>query len=441
MNPPTSDSPKVTFVTAGGAGMFCGSCMRDNTLVRNLARLGWDVELVPAYTPIRTDEADVSVDQVFFGGINMFLQQKVPLARHAPGFLLRWLDHPWIIRQATRGTVKVNAAELGAMTLATLEGEHGVLRREHEKFVQWLRDSSRPGLVNLTNLLIGGCVPLIRRTLPGVPVLVTLQGDDLFLGQLTEPWRQRVVERMRTLAREVDGFVTFSPGYAELMGDLLGIPAEKFHIVPLGIEPERWLTIEPETNRPRAIGYFARMAPEKGFHHAVDAFIEFGRFDDTRNVRFLAGGWLSAQDENFFQEQRRKIVEAGLGDRFAYVGSPDWEGKAQFFRQIDVFSVPADFFEPKGLYALEALAAGIPVIQPAHGSFPPLLSDCPAATLVEPRDPGALAAAWRSLLNQGASPSSRAEARRHVQERATANLMAEKTAQIYERFLSATHPS
>ena len=77
MNP--GNSGKIVYLTAGAAGMFCGSCMHDNTLVRGLARQGWDLQLVPTYTPIRTDEDDVSVDQVFFGGVNIYLQQKIHL--------------------------------------------------------------------------------------------------------------------------------------------------------------------------------------------------------------------------------------------------------------------------------------------------------------------------------------------------------------------------
>ncbi|MCZ6539665.1 MAG: glycosyltransferase family 1 protein, partial [Chloroflexi bacterium] len=51
---------KVAYLTAGAGGMYCGSCMRDNTLAAALLRSGRDVVLIPIYSPIRTDEADVS---------------------------------------------------------------------------------------------------------------------------------------------------------------------------------------------------------------------------------------------------------------------------------------------------------------------------------------------------------------------------------------------
>ncbi len=430
-------SPKVVFLTAGGAGMYCGSCMRDNTLVRHLAARAWDIELVPAYTPIRTDEEDVSLDRVFFGGINLYLLQKFPFLAHLPDGIFRWLDSPAIIRRATaNASIPVDGRLLGEMTLATVNGEHGILRKEHERFVNWLVQESRPALVNLTNLLIGGSIPLLRNRLPGVPILVTLQGDDLFLGQLIEPWKSAVITRMRELAAQADGFVTFTNFYADLMADLLQAPREKFHIVPLGVDAAGTEPRIPNPERPPAVGFFARISPEKGFHHAVDAFLHLAPLPGMEDVQFHFGGWLSAQDRPFFETQLGRLRDAGLEGRFVHHGSPDRSGKAAFFRQIDVFSVPAEFLEPKGLYVLEAPAAGVPVVQPAHGSFPELLHGCPSAQLVAPRDPAALAHAWREVLQSpGRGLSLGATGPDFIRERATAGLMAERTADVYRRVL------
>lgn len=434
--PGPGSAPKIVFVTAGGAGMYCGSCMRDNALVRNLLRLGWNAELIPAYTPIRTDEEDVSVDRVFLGGINLYLRQAVPLLRALPPWLLSWLDRPAFLRRVASGDrIPVDAGKLGALTLAILTGESGALRQEHRKFAAWLGREARPALVNLTNLLIGGCIPLIRRELPGTPILVTLQGDDLFLDQLTEPWRSRVVREMQILARSVDRFITFSADYAGLMSELLDVSQERFDLVPLGIDvPDLGGTPSPRTGAP-VVGYFARICPEKGFQHAVDAFLELAQLPGMETVRFQAGGWLGAKDREFFQAQSVKLERAGLRERFHYAGSPDGAGKWAFLREIDVFSVPTEIREPKGISVLEALAAGAAVVQPAHGAFPELLRDCPVAQLVEPRNPGALAGAWHGLLS-GRDQLDRAAGAEFVRTRASAAGMARATAEIYRRELA-----
>ena len=430
-----SGSAKIIFLTAGGAGMYCGSCMRDNALVRNLLRQGWNIELVPAYTPIRTDEEDVSVDRVFLGGINVYLRQALPFFRLLPSWMLSWLDRPALIRRATARQIPVNASELGPLTLSVLEGDSGPLRQEHRKLAAWLQDEARPALVNFTNLLIGGCIPLIRSKLPGVPILVTLQGDDLFIDQLVEPWKSRVIGKMRQLARQVDRFITFSEFYADSMSELFDLPRSKFDLVPLGIElPEPSKTPRPERLSSPTVGFFARICPEKGFHHAVDAFIELARLPEMERFKLRAGGWLGAGDRAFFDGQLAKLDGAGLRDQFEFVGSPDAEGKRAFFREIDLFSVPADFKEPKGMYVLEALAAGLPVVQPAHGAFPELLRDCPVATLVEPRNPKSLALAWQRVLSSLSTVDPRS-GYEFVKSRATAERMARATGEIYRREL------
>src|SRR5205823_11752546 len=93
---------RIAFVTAGAGGMYCGSCLRDNTLVTALRARGHDALLVPTYTPLRTDEPDVSQRRIFFGGINVYLEQKFWLFRHTPRWLDRLLGFRWLLRWVSR---------------------------------------------------------------------------------------------------------------------------------------------------------------------------------------------------------------------------------------------------------------------------------------------------------------------------------------------------
>src|SRR5947209_12798212 len=142
---------KIAYITAGAAGMYCGSCMHDNTLVAALHALGHDATLLPTYTPIRTDEVDVSEHRVFFGGINVYLQQKSGLFRHTPWFLDRLLDWPRLLRWVSRFAVKTQPERLGDLTISMLRGEHGYQRKELAKLVRWLKHEVKPEVVNLTN--------------------------------------------------------------------------------------------------------------------------------------------------------------------------------------------------------------------------------------------------------------------------------------------------
>lgn len=412
--------------------------MHDNTLAAALMRIGCDVTLVPVYTPIRTDEESVSLDRVFFGGINAYLQQKSFIFRHLPKWMDGWLNNPRLIRSVSGRAVSIDAEALGELTLSTLKGEHGKQAKEVGRLIDWLRDETRPDLVHLTNLLIGGFAPVIKREL-GVPVLVTLQGDDLFLEHLKEPYRSQVMGEMKRLASEVDGFVVNSEYYAKAMATLLEEPLEKFHQIPLGLRTVDFESIDRSKSKNeggQTVGYFARIAPEKGFHLLVDAFIRLKEWPDTRECRFHAAGWLSSDEREYFESEKAKMESAGVLDSFEYKGELDREGKLAFFDEIDLFSVPAAYREPKGLYVLEALASGVPVVQPAHGIFPELIEATGGGELVAPGSGAELAEKLGVLFHDKERREALAETGRdRVHERFNSNEMARRTLDLYSHVL------
>lgn len=428
---------RIAYLTAGGAGMYCGSCLRDNALAAALLRLGEDVLLLPTYTPITTDETDVSSQRVFLGGINIYLRQRYPLFRFAPRFLRRWLDRPGVISWLAARGVETDARLLGALTVSMLRGERGAQRSEIEELIEWLATEARPDIINLTNLLIAGFLPGLKRRWGG-PVIVTLQGDDLFIDDLPEPFREEALALLRGLVDSVDGFVVFSRYYGEFMREYLDIPAEKIHVAPMGIEvgdfgsPDEPRTRPPD--RPPVLGYLARICPEKGFHQLVDAFLLLASRDRLGEARLHVAGWLSEKDREFFREQVGRIEAAGLADRFHHAGVLDRAGKIEFLRGLDVLSVPTVYREPKGLFVLEALASGVPVVLPAHGAFPELVEMTGGGLLFEPGNVEELAGVLEELLRDRSRQASLAEAgRRAVHEKLTAEHMARRTLEIYRQ--------
>src|SRR5688572_29070889 len=178
----------IAIVTAGGAGMFCGSCMHDNTWARALMAQGHRVTLIPTYTPIRVDEENLSTTDVFLGGINVYLDYRLPFWRKIPRGLTSWLDAPWIINLATKLSVSNNASQLGALTLAMLDGEQGPLKREIEELVDFVAKELRPDVICFSNALLIGVLRTLRAEFPG-PIFCTLQGDDIFLKDLPDKYR------------------------------------------------------------------------------------------------------------------------------------------------------------------------------------------------------------------------------------------------------------
>jgi glycosyltransferase involved in cell wall biosynthesis len=89
--------------------------------------------------------------------------------------------------------------------------------------------------------------------------------------------------------------------------------------------------------------------------------------------------------------------EWGLGGEFQYRGEVDRAKKIAFLQSLDVMSVPATYAEPKGIFLLEAMAVGVPVVQPRRGAFPEILDATGGGLLVDADNPDALAEGLRAV--------------------------------------------
>lgn len=397
---------RILYLTAGAAGMYCGSCLRDNALATELLRQGHDVTLQPLYTPPLTDEPSVSQEKVFFGGISVYLEQHSALFRHTP----RWLDRLWdsgvALRAASKRSIAVDPDSLGQLTLSILQGREGRQRKEIAKLIDWLRWQVRAGqprydVVDMQNSMLLGLARPIREAIGG-PICCTLQGEDLFLEGLREPFRGEALALIREHAESVDAFLAVSTFYADFMADYLTIPREKIHVVPLGInlqdyEGQAEAGRRPLTERPWTIGYFARIAPEKGLHLLVEAYCRLRERADFPPARLLAAGYLAPEHRGYLRAQEERLAAAGLAGEFTYQGALDREAKLRFFREIDLLSMPTTYAEPKGLPVLEAMASGVPVVQPRWGAFPEILERTGGGVLFEPNDAASLAQALLEL--------------------------------------------
>jgi glycosyltransferase involved in cell wall biosynthesis len=427
---------KIATITAGAAGMYCGSCMHDNTLVAALTALGHDALLIPTYTPIRTDEADVSQKRVFFGGINVYLQQKTALFRHTPWFLDRILDSRGLLDWASRFAVKTRAEDLGDLTISMLRGEHGYQRKEIDKLVHWLAREVKPDIINMSNVLLSGMVHELKQRL-NVPIVGTLQGDDIFLEALPENYRREAIALIRDHCRHMAGFIATGRYYADFMAGYLDIPRDKIHVVYPGLNLKGHGVPGPERRGPFTIGYFARICPEKGLHHLAEAFVHLKQQVPALECRLRVSGWLGESNAAYLEDIKKRLGDRGHLHHFEHVESPDHAGKVRFFQEIDVLSVPTVYREPKGLYVLEALANGVPVVQPRHGSFPELIEITGGGLLVNPEDPADLARALQQLAeNLQHRRELGQKGKAVVHQRFHASRMAEETIEVFLKILA-----
>jgi glycosyltransferase involved in cell wall biosynthesis len=411
--------------------MYCGSCLRDNAMATELMKRGHDVLLLPVYTPTLTDEPNVSHDHVVLGGISAYLEQYVPLFRKTP----RWLDRLWdskaALNLATRRSLSTNPKTLGEMTVSVLKGEGGFQRKEIDKFIDWVKDEAPPDVVNLPYTLLLGLAKPIKEAL-NAPILCTLQGEDLFLDNLQEPYRTQSLDLIREHLPHVDQFLSVSDYYAEFMPGYLGIPREKIRVVPIGINPEGFERRNVDRSGPFTVGFFGRIAPEKGLHVLAEAYRIARESGDLPAARLEAAGYMAPDSKPYLEAIQKRLEDAGLGNEFHYRGALERADKIAFLRSLDMMSMPATYDEPKGVSLLEAMACGVPLVQPRRGSFTEIIERTGGGLLVQPDDPQSLAEGILKIARDpNLSENLSTNAFHGVREHYTAAHMADRLLQAY----------
>jgi glycosyltransferase involved in cell wall biosynthesis len=412
--------------------MYCGSCLRDNAMATELIARGHDVMLLPVYTPTFTDEPNVSNDHVVLGGISAYLEQYVPVFRNTP----RWLDRLWdsktVLSLASRRSISTNPQMLGEMTVSVLKGEDGFQHKEIEKLIDWLKEHDTPDVINLPYSLLLGMAGPLKRAL-NVPVLCTLQGEDLFLDNLHEPYRSESLQLIRDQIEHVDSFLSVSEFYAEFMPGYLGIPREKICVVPLGINPHGFELRESNRSGPFTVGFLARIAPEKGLHVLAEGYRILRQSGELPEARFEVAGYMAADCKPYLAEIQKRLRDAGLDGEFHYRGVLDRAEKIAFLRKLDVMSVPATYDEPKGVSLLEAMACGVPLVQPRRGAFTEIVENTGGGLLVQPDDPQSLADGILNIIqDKRLAEELSANGFRGVREHYTAANMADRVLEAYE---------
>ena len=423
---------KILYLTGGAGQMYCGSCLRDNALATELLARGHDVTLLPVYTPTLTDEPNVSYDKVFFGGVSVYLEQYLPIFRKSP----KWLDGIWdskpMLSFASRRSISTSPKMLGEMTVSMLKGEAGFQQKEISKMLDWLNVEGKPDLISLPYSLLLGLAKPLKDSLDR-PVLCTLQGEDLFLDGLLEPYRSESKQLISEHLKYIDAFISVSQYYAEFMPRYLGVPAEKIHVVPLGINLEGYSKKERDSSQPFTIGFFARVAPEKGLHVLAEAYRHLRKNGRLENARLSAAGYLAPEHRSYLSEIQEAMNQAELGSEFKYEGVVDRQQKIAFLQSIDVLSVPATYNEPKGIFLLEAMACGVPVLQPRRGGFTEVVERTGGGLLVEPDNIDALAEGIVKLATDTELRASLGQSGfQKVREHYSVGRMADSALEVYE---------
>jgi glycosyltransferase involved in cell wall biosynthesis len=410
---------KIVFLTPGTGGWYCGACMRDNALAKSLQAAGHDVSLLPMYLPLMLDEEVLDnghVAPVFFGGINMYLQQKIAAFRHVPERLCQLLDHPRLLRRVARHSHMTSARDHGELTLAMLRMENRRFDKSLDPLITWLKQES-PDILCLSTALQAGLIRTLKHHL-NVKIICCFQGEDSFLDGLPAPFHDACWHELALRVREADALVSPSAFYADLMNQRLGPGKMMISVIPNGIDLRGYspLTVKPG---PPVIGFLARMTQEKGLEILVDAFIHLRTVLGHPDALLHLAGAATRENQALIESLQLRLTAAGLADQARWQTNLSRDEKTEMLGSLTLFSVPAIYQEAFGLYVIEALASGVPVVQPATAAFPEIIETAGVGVLVpfvhhDPQDTQpshaaspspnpnsiALAQAWLECLQQ-----------------------------------------
>jgi glycosyltransferase involved in cell wall biosynthesis len=427
---------KIVQIVPGLADTFyCDNCLRDTGLIRALQRSGHDALIVPLYLPLSSHEHQTArKTPIFFGGINVYLQQKFFLFRKTPRWLDRLFDSPKLLNWLARHSSLTDARDLGETTLSMLRGRHGRQAKELDKLIDWLAARESMDIVCLSNALLMGLTREIKTRL-NVPIVCSLEDEDEFVDSLPDPYRQEAWRVLIEDAADVDGFIAVSRYYADWMCDRLHLRSDRVHVVPIGLDPAGYRPAELPPDPP-VIGFLSRLCRDKGLDILIDAFMLLKADARFRTLKLRAAGGHLPADKGFLDQLTERLAREGLEGDVEFLPNLDRTGVQAFLRTLSVLSVPARHGEAFGFYILEALASAVPVVQPRHGAFPELLEATGGGLLCEPNDPTSLAEAMKILLLDSQKRRELAErGRKAVLEQFNIERMVHKSVQIYEQVL------
>jgi glycosyltransferase involved in cell wall biosynthesis len=392
---------------------------------------GIKVSAIPLYLLPDSSGIDTDFDKnVFFGAISLYLREKVPLLRKMPAFLDKIFDAAPMLKIAARQAGTTRTEGLENLTLNMIRGDNSTRENEVDRLVKYLSRDSKPDAIHLSNALIIGLASQLKKRL-NIKIICSLQNEDDWIDEMVEPYRSKAWKMIAKEAGHVDAFISPSQYYKDLFIRKTGVPGANIHIVPSGIESSIDLLVT-ENVHPPSIGYYCRVSYQNGFDKLVDAFINIKAQDKIPGLTLHVCGGFTGDDKPFIRDQIKKIKDNGFKSSVRIYPQFQGNSKEEFFRSIDVMSVPVRKYDAYGLYILEANAAGVAVVQPATGAFPEILEKTGGGIIYSPDNTEELAAGLIKLLNDNSLRKSLGETgRKKVREELTLENMSAGLAKVY----------
>jgi len=423
---------KITYIVPGFGGTFyCGNCLRDSAFPKALKSQGHDSVTLPLYLPHSIEEFSQQGDMpVFYGAVNIYLKQNFKLFRRMPKWLYSFFNSPFILKYASEKSGSTRAEGLEEMTISMLKGEEGFQKEELEQLVYYLKHHEKPDVVHLSNALLIGLAAKIKEEL-NVPVFCSLQDEDVWINAMAEHYKPKLWQLMSEKAKDVDAFIAVSNFFKNVMQKNMNIPDTKLHVIPLGVDPALYKVNLP-AKEPFSIGFLSRLNEENGFGILVDAFIKLKSKPEFANAKLILTGGKTTDDNSFIDKQLRKLQKNNVLNDIEFIEDFRTSALNKFFEKASVLSVPVIKGEAFGLYQLEALASGIPIVQPHLGAFPEIAETSGGGVIYSPNTADSLAEKLAEVLSDPTKLYQMSiKGRKAIEEKFNLNKTTEQLVELY----------
>lgn len=421
----------VNIVPGFGGTFYCGNCLRDSAYVKSLKAEGHEAITLPLYLPLTSKDYTPENDiPVFYGAVNIYLGQNFRLFRRMPKWLHNFFNSPFILRYAAKKSGSTRATGLEEMTISMLKGADGFQKDELDELIYFLKHHEKPDVVHLSNALLLGLARKIKDELQ-IPVICSLQDEDVWVDAMDEPYRSQIWKLMGQKALDTDALVAVSDFFAKQMKQKMSIPDEKLHVVHIGVDPSKYSVKTPNPDVP-TIGYLSRLNKENGFEILVDAFIRLKENPKFSNAKLKVTGGKTGDDDKFINRQVDKLKRKGFQNAIEFIEDFRTESLGSFFEGLTLLSVPVLEGEAFGLYQIESLASGIPLVQPRLGAFPEIIEASGGGVIYQPNTAEVLAQKLAEVLsNPEQIKLMSIKGRKSVEEKFNTSILIQRMIEVY----------
>lgn len=358
---------KIALITPGfGDQFYCQNCLRDELGIKALKSRGVDVVGVPVYLPLLQKRK--KREPLFFPAVRVYLDSMFPNLSWLSRLTAPLADHPGLLSFIARHASTTSAKGLGALTIAMLKGTDPYWLSYLEPMVGWMERVFKPDVIHLSNALLLGFAPALKRRLH-CKIICTLQDETLWFQDLRPNEQQEARRHLQESARAVDLFIPVSNEYRKRLSKTLSFHVKKFTVINPGVP--NGPPVLPRN--PNTIGFLARLCADQGLDLLVEAFLALAGQAPFHHLRLRLTGGHSSADTSFIKGlQNRSKGKPGF-ERIEWAPDLYRDHNHSFFSGLSLLVQPTRVWEAFSAPAAEAMGRGIPCLLPKRGGGPEMI--------------------------------------------------------------------